>query len=185
MLSCVSDRTRWIGCRRLFGASNLWFGSPSLSIKLLYDRFHAHMRWLRRQSDVHIIHIVREDHTAWLKSKFVAKAVGAYVGSSYPADIEVTIPIGNALRRVEAKVWIDGQLTQLAHSNPYLRISYEDFGQRLPDLGRQAADFLGENGGEIDVGFSTIERQSEKSTEQYVANFAELNAALAKRGYLT
>lgn len=179
----ISDATNWIGCRRLFGASSYWLYSPSLSLKLLYDRFHAHMSWLKSSPHIHIIHIVRDDHMGWLKSKFVAKAVGGYVGEQYPEEIKVTIPIASALRRIKAKVWIDARLGELTRSNPYLRIDYADFGAKLPTLGQQAAQFLGEDPAIVQPAETTIRRQSGKSTQHYIANYEALSAALVAAGF--
>jgi hypothetical protein len=132
---------RVVGFRRLFRASARWIVHPGFAPALIADRLQAHLAWLGQHPEVHVIHLVRHDLVAWLSSKAFARAAG-YSGK-YPDDLRVTIDVGQAVRRVRAKVWIDGRLATLAGSNPYLQIQYEDFLDDNLGQARKAMTFLG------------------------------------------
>lgn len=170
--------TQWLGFRRLFGASDKWLGHPRWSLKLAADRFAAHQRWLRAHPEVHLVHIVRNDHIGWLKSKYLARAMDSFIGNEYPDDLQVSIPLGEALARVKAKVWVDGQLAQLAASNPYIRVEHERFAQELPLLAANIVEFLGCNPADLDAAATRIRRQSTRSDADYITNYDELRDAI-------
>jgi hypothetical protein len=135
------SQKRVLGFRRLFRASPRWIAHPRFAPALMADRLQAHLTWLREHPEVHVIHLVRRDLVAWLSSKAFARASG-YSGK-YPDDLRVTIDVSQAMRRVRAKVWIDGRLGTLAGSNPYLQIRYEDFLHDNLGQARNAVAFLG------------------------------------------
>jgi len=174
----IGPETHHLGFRRLFGASNKWIISPATSAKLMLDRFRPHMQWLQSNPDVRVIHIVRENHLEWIKSKFIARALSSFVGDEYPEHIRVTVPIAEARARVRAKVWIDRELAHIASTNPYLRLNYEQFAQHMEAAAEEATTFLGENPAYLELGNTTIRRQSTKSAEDYLDNHSELVAAL-------
>lgn len=176
----IGEHTRQLGFRRLFGASNKWMVSPAFSLKLLADRFSAHMRWLDSNRDVRVVHIVRTNHTDWIKSKFVAAHMENYVGSSYPEDLRIQVPVNNAVARVQAKIWVDDALGRLANSHEYIRLDYERLGQQMAAVGREVIEFLGEDPDSLDSGQTSIRRQSTRKTSDYIANFSELRQALAR-----
>lgn len=176
--SSIGPETEHLGFRRLFGASNKWVGSPATSVKLVLDRFHAHMRWLGDNPDVRVIHIIRDKHLEWLKSKYVARELSSFVGQSYPQDVRVHVPVREAVARVRAKIWVDEKLETIAATNPYLQIRYEQFSAERAVAGRQAVTFLGEDCDLLSFSGTSIQRQSTKSTAEYLANYDELLAAL-------
>ena len=174
----LTQDTEVLGFRRLFGASHLWVAHPRYSAKLFYDRFDAHLNWLRANSDVRLIHILRDNHISWIKSKFVTRAAGNYVGETHPEDMQITVPLGEAVARVRSKVWIDEQLAQLQSTNDYLAIPYEKFATCLPELAQQAAQFLGCQPNLIQPQLTDIRKQSTKPDSDYIKNYAELESAL-------
>lgn len=176
--SSMGSETRWLGFRRLFGASNKWVMSPRFSLKLLSDRFDAHRRWIRSHPELRLIHIVRTNDVAWLKSKFVAKDQKSYVGSEYPEDLKVQIPISEAKARVTAKHWLDEQLAALATSNPYLRVDYESMASDLPAEAQRIASFLDCDPAALALENTIIKKQSTRSDKDYIANYDELCSAL-------
>lgn len=177
--SSIGSETRHLGFRRLFGASNKWVGTPATSIKLIADRFNDHRRWLGRNTDVRIIHIVRNNHIEWLKSKFVAAQASNFVGSQYPEELQIRIPVRNAIARVQAKIWVDEALGKLADTHEYLRLDYERFATELHEVGSEAVAFLGEDPEAMNIEKTVIRRQSTRKTAEYILNLDELEAALA------
>ena len=70
-------------------------------------------------SNIRVIHILRLDALDWLKSVYLAKRTGIYVGKAYPEGISVRIPVRNAVARLRSKELIDASLGTLNQSNPY------------------------------------------------------------------
>lgn len=132
-----------IGFKRLFRASNKWLLHPKLAPALAVDRFEAHLRWLRNDPSIRIVHVVRQDNVAWLRSKVLADATGRYSGEQYPDDLQLSISISEARRRVATKVWIDGRLASLSITNPYCRVSHEAFSQDNHAIAAGIVRFLG------------------------------------------
>ena len=174
----VGAETRWLGFRRLFGASNKWLGHPRFSAKLFYDCFERHRRWLAAHPQVRVVHIIREDDLGWLKSKFLARAMGQFVGQAYPEDARISIPLSDALARVKAKHWVDQRLGLLRQTNPYLRVAHEDFAERLPAIGQEVARFLDCSPDGIQPDNTVIRRQSTRPAADYIENYAALAGAL-------
>ncbi|MEM7220402.1 MAG: sulfotransferase [Pseudomonadota bacterium] len=175
----LAPETRWLGCRRLFGASDKWLFSPRHSLKLLADRFDAHLRWLDRRRDLRLIHVVRSDHIGWLKSKFVARSVGTFVGDAYPEDARVTIPIREARARIRAKIWLDERLAALADTHAYLHIEYRDFTAAPLDAARACAAFLDCDPQALAPETTELRKQSTRDDREYIANYDELVDAIA------
>lgn len=174
----IGPDTLHLGFRRLFGASNKWVATPATSAKLLLDRFRPHMRWLAKNPDVRVIHIVRDNHVEWLKSKYVARELSSFVGQAYPENIQVTVPLRDALSRVRAKIWVDAELARIAQTNPYLQLRYEQFSKQMSLAGSEAVSFLGEDPRRLRLEQTSISKQSTKSTADYLTNYDELVAAL-------
>ena len=176
--SSLTPTTQALGFRRLFGASHLWLLHPQYSAKLMYDRFAAHLAWLRAHPEVRLVHIVRSNHLSWVKSKFVTRAAGNFVGQAHPEDMRVTIPVREAVARVKSKLWIDAKLAELKTSNDYLAISYEDFSGSLPCLADNAARFLGGEPGKIQPATTSIRKQSTRPDSEYIQNYDQLERAI-------
>lgn len=177
MQSLLTPEVRWIGFRRLFGASDKWLLHPRFSVKLWLDRFGRHLRWIRRQPELRIIHVVRDDHLEWLKSKYVARSTNQYVGSAYP-DVQVTIPLRQAKARVRAKLWVDRQLATLAASNPYLMVEYQQLSDDLPGTAERAARFLDCDPALLRLDATVIRKQSSDDGRSYVRNYDALARVL-------
>ncbi len=184
MLRSMKTQCRWLGFRRLFRSSDKWAIHPRFAPALYLDRLEGHISWLSTRPDIHIIHIVRQDNVNWLKSKFVSKAAGSYVGRQYPEQLKVEIPVAKAVKRLQAKQWVDSRLTHLQTTNPYLRICYEDFLAERDKVLASMFEFLDADA-TINQEETVISRQSRGSASDYIDNFAELEAALCKKNLLT
>jgi hypothetical protein len=184
--SGVSESTI-LGFRKLFRSSNKWLINPKLAPALLLDRLEAHIRWLHIRSDVRVIHIVREDNLAWLKSKGLSRESRIYVGKAYPEDLVVRVDINEALKRIASKHYVDTRLATLKQSNPYLRVCYENFRKDNKTVLLEALQFLGMDITQIrsiDDWMRARKPQSNTNTQERVANFCELESALSRHGLL-
>ena len=115
----LTPDTRMIGYRRLFRASDKWLGSLRFSPALWVDRLEAHLAWWRANPAIAIVHIVRGDNLAWLRSLASAKTSGSFFGQAYPEDLEFRFDLHEAEKRVVAKHFITGHLDTLRATNPY------------------------------------------------------------------
>jgi hypothetical protein len=180
-----SPSTRWLGFKLLFRSSGLWLLHPRFAPALRLDRFGAYLRWIAGRPDLRVIHITRESPIEWLKSKYVADKSRAFAGRAYPDDITVEIPVGEALRRLAAKRWIDDCLAALSTTNPYLRISYEDFLESDRAIVAKMMNFLGCDPGKLhDFDYRKQRKQSGRSARDYVSNFEPLVAALKQNRFI-
>lgn len=176
MESIMGPEVRWIGFRRLFGASDKWLGHPRFSVKLWWDRFERHLRWIRQRPALRIIHVRRNDPMEWLKSKYMARSTNQYVGAEgteYPS-IRVAIPLREARARVRAKQWIDARLASLAATNPYLCIEYEAMTDDLFAAAARGAGFLDCDPARLALDRTVIRKQSSGDGRQYISNYDEL-----------
>ncbi len=186
MAKSDASNSATLGFRKLFRSSNKWIVHPKYSPALLLDRLEAHINWLRKSSQIKIIHILREDNLGWLTSKALSKESGLYFGEPYADDLAVRVDIREAVKRVIAKDWVDSRLASLRQSNPYMLIRYEEFRNNNAEAVSRALRFLGED----PVVTPPIEKhmkakpQSRKDVRESVTNFAELEAALSVRGLL-
>ena len=173
----------WLGFRRLFCASDKWLIHPRFSPALWSDRLEDHLHWLAERPDIYIIHIVRRDGLDWLKSKFLARASGLYVGKPYQEGLRVTIPLREAVFRLRAKEWVDYRLASLSSQCPYVRIDYEDFLADQDAVVTETLRFL-----QCDPNVMPVERrrqkQSRSSVADYVANYDELVTELERHELL-
>lgn len=183
--SGVTDSTM-LGFRKLFRSSNKWLIHPRFAPALLLDRLEAHINWLRNRPDIKVIHIVREDNLAWLKSKALSRESGIYFGKLYQEELVVKVDISEALRRIASKNWVDSRLATLKQSNPYLRVCYEDFSKDNRTALVEALTFLGVDATLLPSLDEHMQAkpQSSKSTQESVTNFDELELALSKHGFL-
>lgn len=190
--SCLDDRdaqhmqqqcwqhTKQTGFRRLFRASDKWCCSPRFSPGLALDRLADHLRWFKQHPEVKIIHIQRDNDLAWLASKSLSKASGLYFEKAYPDDLKVTVSVKQALRRLQAKHWLDQRLAEVAH----LSVSYETFSQEPEKPVRDVWSLLGLEDEDVDFSSMKLKKQSRVPLEHSVNNFAELKEALIQKGYL-
>lgn len=122
---------------------------------------------------------MRNDRIEWLKSKYLAGKSRAFAGKGYPEGLTVHVPVGEALRRLETKAWIDARLSRLADSNPYVRVSYEEFLDSDHDIVNRLMAFLDcdqSKLGEFD--YRKQQRQSKRPASHYITNHDQLIAAL-------
>lgn len=185
MESIFSEQTTWIGYRSLFRSSDKWLFSPTLSPGLFADRFYDYLAWFKSQTGLHIIHIVRHDNIEWLKSKFMARAANAYVEKEYPEDLKVTIPLRVSVKRLQSKAFVDGKLSELAHTNPYLLVRYEDLLADRKRVLSGALGFLSLDPAGIDLSQAKVVRQSTGDASRYITNYDLLRRALEERQLLT
>jgi hypothetical protein len=134
---------RALGFRRLFRSSAKWVIGPACAPALWADRLEAHLAWLQRRPEIHVIHVTRSDNMAWLKSMGLARATDSYVGKSYPHDAATHWPLWEAHRRVLTKHWIGRRLATLRDSNPYINIGYEAFRADNAGVVSELVTFLG------------------------------------------
>lgn len=179
-LESMDGATQVIGFRRLFRSSDKWILHPALSPALVLDRLDAHLKWLENSPDIRIIHIVRRRNATWIKSKALSSATGKYFGEAYPEDVRETVDIPAALKRVVAKNWVDNRLARLRGTNPYLRMSYEDF---LRDNRRYAIEAIHFLGGDPEL-LPTLEMNAKPQSDSgaQVLNEDELEQALLREG---
>jgi len=173
---------KWLGCRLLFGAPFVWLVHPALSPRMILDSLELSIRWMRSETTLHVIHIVRENHLDWVKSCFLASVSNSYWGKPYAEDLRVTIPIKRALRGIRAKIWIDKRLSSLQHSIPYKKIRYEEFLDNNSMTIDRVVAFLGCGPSE---GLSTstpIKKQSTKAADSYIENYDEFLSAIRGSG---
>ena len=186
MATEFTDGTTCLGYRSLFRANDKWLFRPSLALSLQLDRYFETVEWWRRNPDIHILHIIRTDNLAWLRSKFVARKADSFgAGKAYSADMTVTIPVHRAVKRLSMKQWLDSQLNRLKHSNPYHLVCYEELLEDRGSVMTNAQAFLG-----FDVQLMPEEqvrkRQSKGiSIEQHVTNYSRLVSVLEREGLTT
>jgi hypothetical protein len=132
-----------LGFRRLFRSSAKWLFDPGWAPALWADRLEAHLTWLQRRPDIHVIHVTRSDNLAWLQSMGLARVTDSYVGKSYPEDAAARWPLGEAHRRVLSKHWVGRRLATLRESNPYINVGYEAFRADNTAVVNELVAFLG------------------------------------------
>lgn len=174
----------WLGFRALFSSSSKWIIHPRFSPALWIDRLEGHIHWLARATDIHIIHIIRRDALDWLKSVYLSKKSGLYVGKEYPEHISVEIPVGQAVARLRTKEWIDSRLSTLAQSNPYLQVNYEDFLLNGNSVTAAALEFLGFGPTIMSSDERRIFKQSKLRASDYISNYEQLLVELERSGLL-
>jgi hypothetical protein len=184
-LNAVTPDTRWLGFKILFRSSAKWLGHPALAPALWVDRLEGHLHWLKRRPDVHIIQLVRRDPVEWLKSKYLSRETGMYVNKQYPEQTKVKIPIGPALRAIAAKRRVDERLADLAASNPYHCVNYEDFAADNRKELEGCLEFLGCDPAQLPEQGPYRKRQSKGDASRYIRNYDELVAALEREGAWT
>jgi LPS sulfotransferase NodH len=177
------DGACWLGFKALFRSSDLWLVHPRFSPALWLDRLEAIRRWIASEPGIHVIHLTRDDQIEWLKSKYLSSKTGLYTNKPYPTGMKVTIPIKPAIRRLQTKNWIDSRIADLAGSNPFLHVSYEDFLLSKNKMVENMMQFLECDMARLEEDNKTrIKKQSKGSAADYIANFDELREAIERRG---
>ena len=175
------ERHLYLGYRTLFRASNKWVMHPKYSAALFLDQFAAHLEWWRN-SRIAIVHIIRTDNVAWLKSVGLAKATGSYFGRVYPDKLTVKWNLKEAEKRVIAKNWIDEKLSTLRNCDvPFLQVKYEDFLADNRSSVKEVCALLNCRWPYVPVGEPAAKVQSE-SSKATIENMGELRTYLEERG---
>lgn len=176
----------WLGYRRLFRSSDKWLFHPKYAPSLWVDKLRDHLSWLRSRPDIHVIHLRRDDNVAWLKSKYISKESGTYVGASYPDNIEVIIPLREAVARIKSKIWVDTRLASLQNSNPYHSVWYEDFSDDKITVAHAIYKFLNLSSHSVSLALDGgRKRQSSGPLPKGVLNYSDLVARLHGMNLLT
>jgi hypothetical protein len=174
--------TRMLGFKILFRSSDKWLLHPRLAPALWADRLEGYIRWVAQRPALRVIHIVRSDSMEWLKSKYLSDATQSWTGRQYPESLRIEVPVARALRRLACKGWIDSRIATLGHTNPYLRIAYEDFLASNRESVAALVSFLGCDAAHLDTfDYKRLTKQSRRSARDYIANFDELTTALRVR----
>ena len=177
-----NDRTRWLGFKLLFRSSDKWLYHPRFSPALWLDRLESYLWWISQRPDVHIIHIVRKDAIDWLKSKYLSSKTGFFTQKPYPDGFKIKIPLRGAVRRLQAKNWLDTRLATLSHTNPYLCVCYEDFLQSNYEVMLSLMQFLQCDPTQIgEMNYRKLKKQSKGSAENYISNYEQLVRELRYR----
>jgi Sulfotransferase family len=186
ILAEISPASLWLGYRGLFRANDKWTLSPSIAPSLWLDRFHETLRWWQSEPAIHVVHMIRTDNLAWLRSKFGAKELGTFgAGQTYREDVSVHLPIRASLKRLEMKLWLDQRLGELRHSNPYHVIRYEDLLTDMEGVTRAAQQFLGLEPQPVPPEQVRPRQSAGIPVEQHIQNYEELRAALERAALLT
>lgn len=174
------------GFRRLFRSSSKWLFSPKLSIVSEYERLRWHMDWFV-ENNIFVIHIVRNNNMSWLKSKAIAKKTKNFHGEPYKEGIQAVMNTKEAMKRIQAKHWIDKQLSSLSGKTPYLQVQYESFQQNNTLEAQRVIQFLGEDEALLPSLSETmkLKRQSSKPDIELLGNYHEIESLLSKHGLLT
>ncbi len=173
-----APQTRWLGFKLLFRSSDKWLVHPRFSLPLWLDRMENYLQWLSKRRDTHIIHIVRCDAIEWLKSKYPAYS------RQYREGVKVEIPLRETIKRLRAKNWVDGRLATLADTNPYIRISYEDFADSSHETTAHVLRFRQCDAMERCRIEHRVRRQSKGSAADYILNYNQLITELGRRDLL-
>lgn len=185
MESILLEDINWLGFRRLFRSSNKWILHPKFAPALYLDLFNRHLIWFAKRPSLHIIHIVRRDNLAWLRSKYLAEKTKLYIGKEYPKDIKIRVNIREAIKRLKAKKWIDDQLAMLKQYNPYIQVTYEDFASNNRTVIESLISFLHCDPKYLPYAIIKTAKQSTTSIEQNIINYDELVSALTAQDIMT
>lgn len=162
-----------IGFRLLFSSSPKWFFSPKLNVAHIWERLESFIKWFSKQPNIKIIHILRNDHLAWIASLYMAKATNQFIDSKYPTDLSVHIPLKQAIKRIIAKRHIEKKLRSLSLSNPYLETIYEDLVSNRDKNFKKILKFLEvDNPNNIPV--SVTKKQQKRRIEEVISNYHEI-----------
>ena len=175
----------YVGFRWLFRSSAQWLLHPRFSPALMVDRLYAFIHWARGEGNLKVIHIVRNDNMAWLQSKEMSRSSGLYIGKEYPKELRVQIKIGEAIKRIQSKNWVDSRLATLEDTGRYMRVRFENFASNNDLVARDALRFLGCSLDGLPSINASIHRQSRSQDKiDTVLNYEPLRAALSDRNLL-
>ena len=175
------EHTRWLGFKLLFRSSGKWLVHPRVAPALWFDRFGAFLRWIAARPTLHVVHIVRNDPIEWLKSKYLADTTHFYTGKEYPDDLTIEVPVGEALRRLHAKRWIDQKLSGLSESNPYLCVCYEELLESNRNIVFKLMEFLRCDKSKLrEFDYRRQIKQAKRTASDYISNYQQLVDAIQR-----
>jgi LPS sulfotransferase NodH len=179
------ENTLWLGFKLLFRSSNKWLLHPRFAPVLWSDRLEDYLRWMSNQADLHIIHVVRQNAIEWLKSKYLASTTGHFAVRAYPDDLKVYIPLHAAVKRLQSKNWVDCRLATLSKTNPYLRLSYEDFLHHNHAVVMAMVEFFQCDSSCLSkIDYGSQQKQSTREARTYICNYDQLVAKLKTHNLL-
>jgi hypothetical protein len=181
----ISPDTRWLGYRSLFRANDKWLGSPAVAPSLLLDRFRGNLRWWSGDAKIRIIHMIRPDSLAWLRSKYVARELKSFwAGERYSENTRVVVPVGAAVKRLKMKAWVDGRLNSLKLTNPYIAVRHQDLVSDFPGALRRVHEFLEIEDQPVPMEKMPPQQSGGIPLEQHIQNYKELYDAVSRAGML-
>jgi hypothetical protein len=170
-----------IGCRLLFSSSPKWLFSPKYNLAHFKERFYPFLDCLSSHRDIKIIHITREKSLDWLASLFMAKSSKLYINKEYPEELQITIPLREAVKRLKTKRMVEDKARCLKKSNPFLEISYEDIIANMDQSFTSLFNFL-----EVDIPDSIptppLKKQQKRPLSEVISNYKTLSQKITE-GY--
>lgn len=176
----MTVKAEWLGFRVLFRSSADWILHPRIAPALWLDRLEGYIGYVARRPEVHVIHIVRRDNVAWLRSRLLSSQSGIYNTKPYPIGMRVTISLCTARARVRSKDWVDCRLSGLARTNPYMRVYYEDFLAEPEKAIAPALSLLNCDSREVVTRARKNKKQSSERLDDQILNYHELIDALER-----
>ena len=179
----ITDLTSVIGFKRLSRSSKKRLVHPRFAPAIIVDRLEGHLKWLARNPQVRVVHVVRTDNLAWLESKALAHASGRYSGGQYPDSLRLELSPTQALRRVATKTWIDGRLASLSVTNPYLRVNHGSVRCRQPGSLRKDRNISRLRSRRVAAVRGCITKSRSRSSLAGISNMDAIRDALAPTGH--
>lgn len=178
-MSSVKKDAKVIGFRLLFSSSPKWIVSPKLNLPHWVERLNGFLKYFCSNPNIKILHIVRSNNLAWLTSLFLAKTSKLYIDHKYPDDLKIEVPLGEAEKRVKAKLELEKKLRLLGTSNPFLEKKYEDLIQDKSGEFKKIFEFLGVSAME-DMVKSPTKKQLRRPLSEVVSNYDELKDVVSE-----
>lgn len=146
--------------------------SPGLSLSRYYERLPGYFGFIKKNPDVKVIHVTREDDVGWLVSLFAAKKTGSFIGAKHSEELKVTVPTDLARKRLIAKHDLDTVLQRSAATNPYMHVDYNQIQADPAAVFESVFDFIG-----VDSQFepqARTQKQQNKAYSEVVENYSQL-----------
>ena len=96
----------------------------------------------------------------------------------------VRIPKLEAIRRIQAKNWIDSRLASLKKTNPYFHFKYEAFNENQNKIITDGLKFLNCDPKKLHGSELFLKKQSKGIVSNYVKNYDELFFSLSQKKML-
>ena len=163
-----------IGFRLLFSSSPKWLIHPHFNLARIWERLDGFIEYFKKNPEIKIIHVIRDDNVAWLASLFMAKSSNLFTNIKYPEDLKIKIPVLEAIKRVRTKNELKKKMRTLSLFNPYFEIKYEDFLIKREARLTELFNFL-EVGIPVPIPEIPTRKQQHKSLSDVIINFKEIS----------